>query len=146
MHISQMLIKIKFTDLYQKLLVIQVIKTFNAPVNVMRGDRQPWDSHERHFYSLRILTWPYQVILSLGNSNIEFCNKSGNKSWGTWGILTSKHDSWGGFWHIFSVSESQGMPILPSLGCHIDWCRNDSTCDSCHLPAPPHSLCSACCI
>lgn len=29
----------------------------------------------RHFYSPGILTWQYRVILTLGNSDIEFCKK-----------------------------------------------------------------------
>ncbi len=43
-----------------------------------------------------ILTWSYHVILSLGNSNIEFYNKSGRGLKGMWRILTSTYDPWWG--------------------------------------------------
>ncbi len=38
-------------------------------------DNNPGESDEM-FLHPRILTLPYQVILTLGNSDIEFCNKS----------------------------------------------------------------------
>ncbi len=51
---------------------------FNAPVDVMPGGMgKPGESDKRHMSTSRILRWPYQIILILGNSEIEFCNKSG---------------------------------------------------------------------
>ncbi len=63
----------------------------------------PWDGGGGEWSSLiilmkdisispRILTWPYPVILTLGNSHIVFCNKSEHKPWGMQKILTSNHD------------------------------------------------------
>ncbi len=64
----------------------------------------------------RILTWLYQVILTLGNSGIEFCNTHGHGSWEMPRILTYNHDQ------SVSVSESTGSPHPSPLEFHIDWC------------------------
>ncbi len=45
---------------------------------VPQGVGNSEDSDERHLYTLGILIWHYRVILTLGNSEIEFCNKTGH--------------------------------------------------------------------
>ncbi len=48
------------------------------------------DSDEKHFNTLGILTWPYFLILTMGNSN-NFVTKV-DKTGGMQMILTSNHD------------------------------------------------------
>ncbi len=36
-----------------------------------------WDSDERYFYTCRILTWPYQVLLYLNIQKLNFVTKVG---------------------------------------------------------------------
>ncbi len=49
------------------------ISTYNQ--NVAEGGVDtPEDSNKTHFYTRGILTWLYRVKLTLGNSNIDFCN------------------------------------------------------------------------
>ncbi len=46
-----------------------------ASINV-RGEI-PGDSDEIHFYTTRILTWPYRVILTFGIMSLNFITKVG---------------------------------------------------------------------
>ncbi len=74
------------------------------------------------FTPLGILAWPYWVILTLWNSDIEFCNyKIGPCR--MWRILTSNYDPWWGFWHnLFLYQNPQDLFILSTpRGHHIDW-------------------------
>ncbi len=52
----------------------------NALVNVT--SQVGWMCHpgesDRHFYTTGSLTWPYSVMLTLGNSGIGFYDKSGH--------------------------------------------------------------------
>ncbi len=50
-----------------------------------------------HFYTTWILAWSYWVIM--GNSDMEFCNKSGHGLLEIKGILTFNYVPWWGFWH-----------------------------------------------
>ncbi len=67
----------------------------------------PWDSDGRHFYTPSILTWPYWVIMSLENSDIEFCNESDHRPW----ELLCQSMTYGGNSDIFLHQNPWGLSI-----------------------------------
>ncbi len=79
---------------------------------------KPGNSDKVHFYTTRILTWPFQVMLTLGNSDIEFCNKSGCVPREDFDIelcMTLSGDSDTCLWQ-----NHQGLSTPPPPH-HIDW-------------------------
>lgn len=80
-----------------------------AQVNVtpLGGMGKSGDSHKRHFYTLRILTLSYWVIMTLGNPNIEFHGKSRHRLWGMWRILWSNLGLGYGFWYNFCLCQNR---------------------------------------
>ncbi len=84
----------------------------SLPSSVRYDIMQPWGSDETFLLPRNlIIWWPYWEIVTLGNSEIEFCNKCGAPPWPIVRILT-QHDS---------VSESRGS-VHPPSRYHIEWC------------------------